>query len=222
MNGRLKACIFALLATLVVAPASAFMGGMFVGGCGGASCVAAATLWNPADSGTSFVITNSGRTATATQPPFGNLGGRSIASKPTGKFNWEIRVDTLNSGTMEIGMAKSAWPENATVLNTANGAILRNNGTAGYNGSNVLISGFVVSVALDLTNSKIWWRTNSGNWNNSGTDDPATNTGGVSISGFATSAFAAAFLNSANQQAITARFSSSDWTLSAPSGFGQL
>jgi hypothetical protein len=37
-------------------------------------------------------------------------------------------------------------------------------------------------VAIDFANSTIWFRTNAGNWNNSGTANPVTNTGGISFS----------------------------------------
>jgi hypothetical protein len=219
--------LWIVLAAIVAVTTSSFGGSMSLMGAGKPSGGgAAATQWNPSDSGTSFIITNSGRTATATAPPFGVPGGRSISSQSTGKFYWEIRIDTFTAGSIEIGMCKSAWDENSTILNTANGSVVRNDGLFGYNGTNITGSAYVatdvVSVALDLTNSKIWFRTNSGIWNGSGTDNPATNTGGLSISGFATPAFACAWLNGANNQAITARFSSSDWTVGAPSGFGQL
>jgi hypothetical protein len=40
-------------------------------------------------------------------------------------------------------------------------------------------------VAIDRANQKIWFRTGSGNWNNAviGSQNPATNTGGISFSG---------------------------------------
>ena len=41
-------------------------------------------------------------------------------------------------------------------------------------------AGNVIGVAIDLDNRKIWFRVApSGNWNNSGTANPATNTGGI-------------------------------------------
>jgi hypothetical protein len=43
-------------------------------------------------------------------------------------------------------------------------------------------AGSVVDVAVDLGGAVIWFRVSGGNWNNSGTANPATGTGGVSLS----------------------------------------
>jgi len=76
-------------------------------------------------------------------------------------------------------------PLDSTMLNTANGALVRDDGTFGYNSSNgalsqTFVATDVVCVALDLGNSKIWFRKNGGLWMNT-TDDPVTNTGGKAL-----------------------------------------
>jgi hypothetical protein len=40
-------------------------------------------------------------------------------------------------------------------------------------------AGDVLCFAFDFVNGKWWYRVNGGLWNNVGTDDPATNTGGI-------------------------------------------
>jgi len=194
-----------------------------------AGVAAVPTTWNPADIGASFSLSNGNLTAAAIQPPFtGAFGGRSIANHSVGKYYWEIHLDVFTAGGFEIGIARSGWDEASALLNTANGAVIRDDGVFVYNSSNAtagfsFAAGDVINIALDLGNSKIWFRKNgAGNWNGSGTDDPATNAGGLSIAGFSTPAYAAAFLNGANNITVTARFSSVSWTGTAPSGFGQL
>jgi hypothetical protein len=44
--------------------------------------------------------------------------------------------------------------------------------------------GQVIGVALDIGNASIWARLGAGNWNNSGTANPATNVGGISLAGW--------------------------------------
>ncbi len=86
-----------------------------------------------------------------------------------------------------------------------------------------------VGIAIDVANSKIWGRVNGGNWNNSPTANPATNTGGVDISSLTAhvnSIFngltpVVTFLFTGGGKA-TGQFASSSWTYSAPSGFAQL
>jgi len=190
-----------------------------------AAASVASTTWNPADSGASFILTNGNLTATATNPPFSALGGRTVAGKSAGKYYFEIHIDSFTSGNIQVGIATSTWDEDSTMLNTTVGAIIRSDGVGGYNSSNfgsglTFVTGDVFGVAVDFTNSKIWFRQNGGSWDGT-TDDPATNTGGTSIAGFATPAFACAWLNGANTIAVTARFASGSWGFAAPSGFGQ-
>jgi hypothetical protein len=74
-------------------------------------------------------------------------------------------------------------------------------------------------VAVDPVNGRAWARLNSGNWNNSGTADPATNTGGINISDFGSTLYAWV-KSSYTYTPATVYLTSGDWTHSAPSGFG--
>lgn len=75
-------------------------------------------------------------------------------------------------------------------------------------------------VAVDMGNNAIWFRLNGGNWNNNVSDNPATNTGGISISPMNTSGtlWAEFYIN--NTDALTVNFGASAYNNSAPSGFG--
>jgi hypothetical protein len=83
-----------------------------------------------------------------------------------------------------------------------------------------LTAGDVVCLAIDHPNQRLWFRKNGGNWNNSGTANPATNIGGFNISAvftatntFALVTFASTGLNH------TANFGAATFAQTMPSGF---
>lgn len=76
-------------------------------------------------------------------------------------------------------------------------------------------------VACNPVNGRIWARLNNGNWNNSGTANPASNTEGINISDFGSKLYAVA-KSSYTYAPATAYFATADWTYSAPSGFTEI
>jgi hypothetical protein len=75
-------------------------------------------------------------------------------------------------------------------------------------------------MAIDLVNSKGWFRINGGNWDGSGTDNPATNTGGINIATlFPTNAAYALFCANNNAAGVAANFGTSAFSFTVPSGF---
>jgi hypothetical protein len=77
-----------------------------------------------------------------------------------------------------------------------------------------------IGVAFDPFSEKVWFRKNGGNWNNDviGNQNPATNTGGISLATMSKTSFCAAWGGSATAS-ITAKFATASWTYTAPSGF---
>jgi hypothetical protein len=98
-----------------------------------------------------------------------------------------------------------------------------NGSTQQYAGANVVLNDRIC-VAVDPASGLYWARLNNGNWNNSGTADPATGTGGYafagSMSGVTDITFAAYSANPSN--ALRSCFDSGQWSYSAPSGFSAL
>jgi len=80
--------------------------------------------------------------------------------------------------------------------------------------------GNVICVAIDLTAQTIWMRVNGGNWNLSGTADPATGVGGVSFAGINAGPYFPAISSSDNGSIATANFGATAYAQTAPSGFG--
>lgn len=81
-----------------------------------------------------------------------------------------------------------------------------------------------IGMATDFDNKKIWFRKNGGNWNNDviGNQNPASNTGGVSISAIMSPSgrkFAPSISLLDQTAKATAKFGQSGFTYSAPSGF---
>jgi hypothetical protein len=91
------------------------------------------------------------------------------------------------------------------------------------NGSYVRQRGgqITIGVALDFTHSKVWFKdlTNNGQWNDSATDDPGTNTGGISNT--VTGALFPA-VTSQNGTILTANFGATSFVGSLPSGFSSV
>jgi len=76
-----------------------------------------------------------------------------------------------------------------------------------------------VDVAYDTTALLIWFRTNGGNWNNNGTNNPATGQGGIALSGITSPSPAQC---GAFGTQTTTNFGFSPFSGTVPSGFAAL
>lgn len=188
------------------------------------------TTWNPFDTNGTVTLTNGNLTATS-----GTSDGavRSFASQTTGKFYFEITwgpfAPTNNDGCGVIKPAPaslSLWRGAAgtgglLLVCGPTGPIYRNNVNTGVSIGAVSAAGAVVSWAIDLTNMQAWARVNGGNWNGSGTANPATNVGGIDVSavftGFGVSAGFTGHVFAGKQ--ATANFGATAFAFAVPSGF---
>ena len=146
-----------------------------------AATVTAVTL-----SGGNLVATNTGTTEFEQ-----GAKGASATGKSTGKYYFEVqRTTSLGSGD-DVGAGVSTFATSYTNVGRfgSNGVYMKTSGAV-HNGSLQLVSagvwanGEVYGFAIDLDNRKFWRRlAPSGNWNNAaiGSQNPATNTGGVTI-----------------------------------------
>lgn len=186
----------------------------------------AATIWNSGDATTSITVTSVTGDSLATyhQPPFTNGGVRTVGSISGKKYFELVPVAALSSATW-LGIANSTFTLGNSMVNNANAFFWRADGLAGYNSTNTSNEAWSttqnLSFAIDTINNKAWIRNNSGsgNWNNDviGNQNPATNTGGISISGIGT-AFGA-FNTTDNNNTATLKGTA---VFSIPSGFSQL
>lgn len=193
-----------------------------------AATAAATTTWDPANTQASITLSPDKLTTTGTGGGFNST--RSIASHSSGKYYWE---DTMTNGTAAepiAGFANGSFPISGDFVGqTLDGVGFDSSGNGFWKNSANTGSmptagtGDVVAYALDLGNLKFWARVihsgTPGNWNNSGTDNPATNTGGFSISGLNAGPYFAVLTTGTPTQ-ITTNFGGSAFAATAPSGFG--
>jgi hypothetical protein len=182
------------------------------------------TTWNPSDKSTNVVLASGNLAAsTATNT---NEGVRSTSSKASGaKVYFEVSWGNSTGGNNGCGIATASASLTTLASAGTGGAIVYNSGTIYINGTTSGINIGIIQLsticfAIDLVNNRFWARKGAGNWNNSGTANPATNTGGIDISGLfaSTAAFGAATFNSTVGTA-TVNFGATTFNQTIPSGF---
>jgi hypothetical protein len=180
--------------------------------------VAAVTL-----SGGNLVATNTGTTSTNQGVRVADAGG-----KTSGKYYFEVTVTTGGNGSRVswgIGTTTSTYANLSASATTGavmylGGGIWAGGSSSGSDAGTVTI-GVVIGIALDLDNLKSWFRIGpSGNWNGSGTANPATNTGGVTVPAGTMVPFCT-FGGTAGSSGIvnTANFGATAFAGVVPSGF---
>ncbi|MBP1297413.1 hypothetical protein [Bradyrhizobium elkanii] len=173
-------------------------------------------------------LSNGNLTATRTNTSTG--GAQSIAYKAAGKFYFEVTVGASHGSTDSIGIMASGYGYGAlTNGNTGagsgvwlgSGQIVNNGGVVGSVGGAANAGGNIIRVAHDAPNSKVWYALNGGNWMNSGTADPATNNGGVSLlaAQYAPVVGFSPFGSPTVGDNFTANFGATPFTYGVPSGF---
>jgi hypothetical protein len=151
----------------------------------GFASFAPAGTWNPADCSASITLSGGNLIATTTTTAAAGVRGNIATS--TGKYYCEYTFTTVNTNSTEVGFGKSS-----AVLSSGSsvgiawinrtGPITINNVGTGVSLGTISVGG-TVSVAIDCTAKLIWFRiAPSGNWNNSGTANPAAGVGGFDIS----------------------------------------
>lgn len=187
----------------------------------------ATTTWNPSDKNTGVTLSNGNLTATNNnnvQPQ----GVRAVDEQSTGKFYWEYVFNTTNNVCDAVGICSASCPLN-TQMNFSSGqgyaVVVPYTGGQIYNSGSspaalgTISNGSLIGVAVDCTARQIWFRLGaSGNWNNSGTANPATGTGGIVLSNFSGPVYPLGQVASTNSQ-ITANFGATSFTGAVPSGF---
>lgn len=186
--------------------------------------------WNVAQTNSAITLSGSPALTATRQAGTADAVGFALESVTAGKFYWEETLTVLNQIASGIGNTSSAFA--SSYLGQASDSMgYYSTGTVYNNGAVVtVLSGFgsvVLCTALDLTTNKIWWRPGiTADWNNAaiGSQDPATNTGGVSIVQAGMTIIANPVVPGLNlfatNDALTVAFDQSSWQGVAPSGFG--
>lgn len=187
---------------------SAATGAIAAAGGGGGSITTAFDTTNIVG----YSLSNSNRTASVVNG-VAYYNNAQVAGTASGKkavaFTWV-------SGSFNNGCGISPWPvqgwdgwQNPGIQSDGNVY-----GTSPSPTFGALSVGDVIYIAYDYTANKIWFRKNSGYWNNDASADPATGTGGLTPNDSMTSALP--FVQTESSSAGVATINTS-WTL--PSGF---
>lgn len=171
------------------------------------------STWDPANKGATLTLSNGNLTATS------SASSLLTSVRATTSLNSGVRVvrHTYNTATTIFpGFVNASFSiiststqvgadANSVCFNTTTGNITYNGATVASAGVTAA-PGDLIDLALDMVNKSIWVRVNGGNWNNSGTANPATNTGGISVSGMSGPFFPAVTLPTQNNKTDTVQF----------------
>lgn len=160
---------------------------------------------------------------TVTNNTFGFGASYTTSFKPSGKWYWEIRINTSDAGRNIIpGATVSSIGTYPGQSGTTSWGYYGADGTKVYSGTftafgSTFTTGDVIGIALDLDAGKIWFSKNNV-WQGSGDPAAGTNPAFTSVSGEVKPAIG---LYATNSQ-ITGRFLGSSQSYAAPSGFSPL
>lgn len=178
------------------------------------------TTFNPFDLN-GAALSNGNLTVTGTSNGSG-FGSRAITGFSTGKYYWEITVGVWASSSSVVGLAAATAAYSGGVGTT----VMNKGGTISINGSGsgstlgARAVGDTIGIAIDFGAGLIWYRVApSGNWNGSGTANPATGTGGISLGALIGSILFPSFGPFVVGDAATANFGATAFSGAVPSGF---
>jgi|SRR5215467_13181646 len=185
------------------------------------------TTWSATDKTASVTLSGANLVATSSG---GNQAGRSVDSKTTGKYYWEVNATTLaNFGNTQVGVANGTTSITAFAASSGSGGcVLDRSGNLFSNGSTItgsaggLTQGVAAGVALDLTNLRVWIRGGpAAFWNGNSSANPATNIGGVDISAYISGSAPgfAVYALAGSGDVLTANFGDSAFSGTVPAGF---
>lgn len=192
---------------------------------GGGSIIA--TTWDSGKKSAGITLTTP---LIATNASGSGVDGVMSVDGITGKVYfeivWTVYPGSAGSGFMAIGCGNTSATLTVGLLGSTNAGGYRDDHNVLYNfggspgpSANSGLNDRI-GVAIDRTNNKFYVRVNNGSWNGT-TDNPATNTGGLDISGISGTAYAF-HQSSSFSYASTVMFASASWVDTAPSGFGVL
>lgn len=193
---------------------------------------AASTVWSGTDKGPDMLVSGTPVLTAATNATISQSEiVRATVGHSTGKYYFEYHADFINTFT-SVGIANGAHALAGMFLGgDVNGMSWLPTAACYINLIPVTLQGFVVGntlgLAFDFTNMKFWGRVNGGNWNNDilANQNPATNTGGRSLTTTASGVLAAgpyfpAFFDNNTTGQVTANFGQTAYGTAAPAGFG--
>jgi len=190
----------------------------------GSSVVTTPTTWNPSDKSASITLSNANLTAAQNTT---NGGVRSVQSVTGGKYYWEVTMTTWSQSQTMVGVASPTCVLSSVASSALQCAMVQQGGSMFVNGSPQgptlpgCTTGAVICIAVDVSAALTWFRVGAaGQWNASGTANPATGVGGFSISSITSAGIFALWAAATyGPDAGTANFGGSAFVGTPPSGF---
>lgn len=181
------------------------------------------STFNPADKTASITLSNNNYTATVNAAAL-YAGVRGNIGRAVGKYYLEFTASVKTNSNWVCGIANAALAIGSQGGNNKNYAYLLDSGSIQYNFGNAgtataYVAGNVIGCAVDFGNNAIWFRVGTGIWNNNAANNPATNVGGVNISGLTATTCFPYFSGNLLNDACVVNTGSSAFTGSIPSGF---
>lgn len=185
--------------------------------------------WDPAHKNAAITLT--GGNLIGTDAGGGYHPCFALNGVTTGKYYWEVTVNVAQSspsvgiGNVSTSSTTGAWLGVTTdaIGWFVDGGVWNNNAQVATWEAPGTGSLKRVCLALDLTNNKLWGRVGAaGNWNNAaiGSQNPATNTGGVTVgAGVLAAAVVPGFNTFTSGDVATGAFDQASWAGTAPGGF---
>jgi hypothetical protein len=173
-----------------------------------------------------MTFSNGNLTATSTSSSPGG-GVRATIGKTSGKYYWEVTADQWTSNSW-IGVATAGAALPSSLFSPGVNGGVNTTGAININGAGTGSSlgarsnGDIIGIAVDFTAALIWFRVApTGNWNGSGTANPATGAGGLSISALSGAKYPN-FSGFVSGDKATGNFGASAFSGAVPSGFTAL
>lgn len=143
-------------------------------------------MLDPLHTGAGVALSNLNLTATKSTGGVGWRMSRSTYGPTSGKYYFESVLNEFSSSIVGVGLGDATASVSTFYGADQNGLIYINTGDV-YRGGAAVASiqttseGQVIGVAFDVDAGLAWFRTAGGNWNNSGTANPATGVGGIAF-----------------------------------------
>jgi hypothetical protein len=197
--------------------------------------VAATNTLNPSDTAANITLTNGNRTATkSTAAAWASI--RAVASKTTGLWYFEFTSAAsvtsgggtavgVSSGTASLTIAAGDQQSPSDVIVARDGGTIEYNNAASVNDVTHFAwntGSVTVQIAVDVGSRLFWAKPLNGTalgWNNSGSANPATGTGGISFAGSGAVFPVVGLFSNTTPDAGTINFGQTGFSGSVPSGF---
>jgi hypothetical protein len=192
--------------------------------------MAGAATWNPAQTHPEITLSGGNLIASMSTATFTNKSTYATNPHTTGKYYAEITIvqSLTNFSGAGIGTTTSSIASGFYIGAGTNSIGYYDDGTL-YNSNTIYTSGLAtwttgatIGIALDIDNNKTWWRiAPSGDWDNSPTDNPATNAGGITLPAGVAGSLVFGCSGVQSPDVCTLKPTSASWLGTAPAGFVQ-